>query len=55
MTTVSESGASRDRELPVFTFPNELKFYADDKDFLRQILTLYNPYDFPIKFRGQLT
>ena len=44
--------AGSTRELPVFTFPNSLQFFADDKDSLRQILTVYNPYDFPIKFRG---
>jgi hypothetical protein len=47
------SASGTNRELPVFTFPNSLLFYADDKDSLRQILTLYNPYEFPIKFRGK--
>ncbi|GAU90536.1 hypothetical protein RvY_02940 [Ramazzottius varieornatus] len=45
------SSAASARELPVFTFPNSLAFYADDKDTLRQIMTVYNPYEFPIKFR----
>ena len=46
------SSGNSSRDLPVFTFPNSLAFYADDKDTLRQILTVYNPYEFPVKFRG---
>lgn len=40
-----------DGKLPVFSFPSSLTFYADDQSSHKQILTLYNPYDFPLKFR----
>ncbi|XP_070538974.1 motile sperm domain-containing protein 1-like [Ptychodera flava] len=38
-------------KLPVFVFPTELVFYADDKASHKQVLTVYNPYDFTLKFK----
>uniref|UniRef100_H2M266 Motile sperm domain containing 1 n=1 Tax=Oryzias latipes TaxID=8090 RepID=H2M266_ORYLA len=38
--------------LPVFVFPNELVFYADEQASHKQVLTLYNPYEFALKFKG---
>lgn len=40
--------------LPVFVFPTELVFYANDQTSHKQVLTLYNPYEFALKFKGQL-
>lgn len=40
-----------DGRLPVFVVPSTLFFYADDQKTHKQILTLYNPHDFPIKFK----
>lgn len=40
--------------LPVFVFPTELIFYADEQTSHKQVLTLYNPYEFALKFKGQL-
>ncbi|XP_029786274.1 motile sperm domain-containing protein 1 isoform X2 [Suricata suricatta] len=37
--------------LPVFVFPTELIFYADDQSTHKQVLTLYNPYEFALKFK----
>ncbi|MBN3279700.1 MSPD1 protein, partial [Polyodon spathula] len=37
--------------LPVFVFPTELAFYADDQASHKQVLTLYNPYEFALKFK----
>jgi len=39
------------RSLPVFVFPTSLSFYADDSPSQRQVLTIYNPYDFNVRFR----
>ncbi|KAF4526061.1 hypothetical protein B566_EDAN015080, partial [Ephemera danica] len=39
-----------DGKIPVFVFPNTISFYLEDQRTHKQILTLYNPYDFPIKF-----
>ena len=39
--------------LPVFVFPTELVFYADEQNSHKQVLTLYNPYEFALKFKGQ--
>ncbi|XP_011500074.1 PREDICTED: motile sperm domain-containing protein 1-like [Ceratosolen solmsi marchali] len=39
------------RKLPVFVFPQNITFYLDDQSTHKQILTLYNPYDFPVKFK----
>ncbi|XP_064455796.1 motile sperm domain-containing protein 1-like [Ornithodoros turicata] len=38
-------------QLPVFVFPNAITFCADDQATHKQLLTLYNPYDFPLTFR----
>ncbi|NP_998534.1 motile sperm domain-containing protein 1 [Danio rerio] len=37
--------------LPVFVFPTELVFYADEQASHKQVLTLYNPYEFALKFK----
>ncbi|XP_076629464.1 motile sperm domain-containing protein 1 [Colletes latitarsis] len=39
------------RKLPVFVFPQNITFFLDDQSTHKQVLTLYNPYDFPIKFK----
>ncbi|KAJ8933237.1 hypothetical protein NQ314_014146 [Rhamnusium bicolor] len=39
------------RKIPVFVFPNTLKFYLGSKATHKQLLTLYNPYDFPVRFK----
>lgn len=41
-----------DGKLPVFVFPSSLNFYSDDQSSHKQVLTLYNPYEFPLKFKG---
>lgn len=42
------------RKLPVFVFPQNITFFLDDQSTHKQVLTLYNPYDFPVKFKGEL-
>ncbi|KAM7389416.1 hypothetical protein PAMP_023397 [Pampus punctatissimus] len=37
--------------LPVFVFPTELVFYADEQTSHKKVLTLYNPYEFALKFK----
>ena len=44
-----------DGKLPVFVFPSSLTFYTDDQSSHKQVLTLYNPYDFALKFKGKYT
>ncbi|KAG5898414.1 hypothetical protein JTB14_030392 [Gonioctena quinquepunctata] len=39
------------KKIPVFVFPNTVKFYLNSKTTHKQLLTLYNPYDFPVKFK----
>ncbi len=43
---------SKAKKIPVFIFPEELKFVEGDQSSHKQVLTLYNPYDFDIKFEG---
>ena len=43
-----------DGKLPVFVFPTTLSFYSDDQSSHKQVLTLYNPYEFPLKFKGKI-
>lgn len=42
-----------DGQIPVFIFPNSISFYVDDHKTHKQVLTLYNPYEFPIKFHSK--
>lgn len=42
--------AATPRKLPVFVFPQSVTFFLDDQSTHKQVLTLYNPYDFPVKF-----
>lgn len=39
-------------KLPVIIFPTSLSFFSDDTSSHQQTLTLYNPYDFSLKFKG---
>ncbi|XP_064639730.1 motile sperm domain-containing protein 1-like isoform X2 [Lineus longissimus] len=40
-----------DGKLPVFVFPSSLNFFIDDQSTHKQVLTVYNPYDFTLKFK----
>jgi len=40
-----------DGKLPVFVFPTTLNFYIDDQSSHKQVLTLYNPYEFTVLFK----
>ena len=51
MKSQGKSGR-REKKLPVFVFPEELKFTSEDEAAHKQIVTLYNPYDFNIKFQS---
>ncbi|XP_039289917.1 motile sperm domain-containing protein 1 [Nilaparvata lugens] len=46
-----QPGTQFDGKLPVFIFPTSIVFYLEDKTSHKQVLTLYNPYDFVISFR----
>ncbi|KAH3810816.1 motile sperm domain-containing protein 1-like [Dreissena polymorpha] len=47
----NQSTALAEGRLPVFVFPNNLTFFSDDQSSHKQCLTLYNPYEFPLKFK----
>ena len=40
------------KRLPVFVFPSSVNFYAEDSSSHKQVVTLYNPYEFLVKFKG---
>lgn len=40
-----------DGKLPVFVFPSTLNFFYEDKQTHKQVLTVYNPYDFTVQFK----
>lgn len=40
-----------DGRLPVFVFPTSLVMFGDDQSTHHQVLTLYNPYEFNLKFK----
>ena len=56
MPTSSASGAaasgSSGSSRPVFVFPGNLDFFLDDQTTHKRVLTLYNPYDTDITFKG---
>ena len=37
---------------PVFVFPGNLDFFLEDQTTHKRVLTLYNPYDADITFKG---
>lgn len=39
-----------DGKVPVFVFPNNITFYLEDQSTHKQVLTLYNPYEFTVRF-----
>lgn len=41
------------QKIPVFVYPNAIKFYLTSRTTHKQLLTLYNPYDFPVRFKGK--
>ncbi|XP_065201744.1 motile sperm domain-containing protein 1-like isoform X2 [Planococcus citri] len=41
----------QDSKIPVFVFPNSVSFVLEDKTTHKQILSLYNPYDYTVKYR----
>ena len=43
--------ASPTKKLPIFVFPNRIDFIVDQAGAHKQVFTLHNPYDFPIKFK----
>lgn len=47
----SQSNNLADGKLPVFVFPSSITFYSDEQPSHKQVLTLYNPYEFPLKFK----
>ena len=42
------------KKLPVFVFPEELRIVRRDESTHKQVLTLYNPYDVSLKFKGEV-
>ncbi|XP_063243230.1 motile sperm domain-containing protein 1-like isoform X2 [Bacillus rossius redtenbacheri] len=38
-------------QVPVFVYPTPITFYLEDQASHKQVLTLYNPYEFAIRFR----
>ena len=46
------SSFRREKKLPVFVFPEELVFVSEDESAHKQVLTVYNPYEFNIRFQG---
>ncbi|KAK9703175.1 MSP (Major sperm protein) domain [Popillia japonica] len=39
------------RQIPVFVFPTNLKFYLGSRQNYKQMLTIYNPYEFKIRYK----
>jgi len=48
---MGSSTSSSSGRIPVFVFPSSLLFSGNERDHIKQILTIYNPYEFPVIFR----
>lgn len=44
-------GGGLDGRVPVFVFPTALTFYLNDQSTHKQIVTIYNPYEFRISYQ----
>lgn len=40
-------------QTPVFIFPPQLEFYFEDKSSHKRLLTIYNPYDREVRYKGK--
>ncbi|XP_029840389.3 motile sperm domain-containing protein 1 [Ixodes scapularis] len=49
--SAARSGRAKGGDLLVFVFPSELTFCADRQESHKQVLTLYNPYEFEVSFK----
>lgn len=52
MHRTEQSTSLTEDKLHVFVFPTSLNFYSDDTSSYQAAMTLYNPYDFNIKYKG---
>lgn len=43
------------KNFPVFVFPVSLEFYLNARHTHKQLLTVYNPYDFSVNFKGNIS
>lgn len=39
-------------KVPVFVFPTNVNFYLAARETHKQLVTIYNPYDFAVRFQG---
>lgn len=47
----SQGGEEDANNLPVFISPSEIKYYADDISTHKQVITIYNPYAYTLKYK----
>lgn len=45
---------SKAQTLPVFILENEIKFIINIPETHRHVLTIFNPYEFALKFKGKI-
>ena len=48
----SSSQSEKARIPPVFVFPSLIEFFEDDPTTHKRVLTIYNPYDYEVAFKG---
>ena len=51
----SSSQSEKARIPPVFVFPSLIEFFEDDPTTHKRVLTIYNPYDYEVAFKGSCT
>lgn len=46
-----QTSVGSDDDLPVFVSPSELRYYTDDICTHKQVITIYNPYSYTLKYK----
>lgn len=50
-----QPGSALDGKVPVFAFPSSVDFYLGSQSTYRRVVTLYNPYEFAVRFKVYCT
>ncbi|XP_073991862.1 motile sperm domain-containing protein 1-like [Rhodnius prolixus] len=50
-----QPGTALDGKVPVFAFPSSVDFYLGSQSTYKRVVTLYNPYEFAVRFKVYCT
>jgi len=47
-----DASSSSSISFPVFAYPSNIAFVMNEPNSHKQVVTLYNPYEFPLVYKG---